>query len=342
MTTTINTQTGAKPVTGQPINRVDGRPKVMGEAHYAAEFPLDNIAHAVIIQSAIAKGRIQNIDVSAVENAPGVLTVITHHNAPRLNEIRPDSGVMGKPGEKKLPLQSDEVDYDGQHIGVVVAETFEQAKYAASLVRVTYEEQNPTISIEQGKSSQYQPKDFFGEEVQARRGDTESALASAEVKIEAIYTTPIEHHNPMEPPASIAMWEGNSLIIYDATQWVYGARDVIAYTLGIHKETVRIISHYVGGGFGCKGFTWWHPLLAAIASRKVGRPVKLVLTRQQMFTSCGHRPRTIQEIAFGAKQNGQLTAIRHITTSETSFVDEHVEPCGMATRILYASPNLEV
>lgn len=342
MATTINTQPETKQVTGQPINRVDGRLKVMGEAHYSAEFPLDNIAHAVIIQSAIAKGRIQNIDVSAAENAPGVLTVITHRNAPRLNKIGSESEVKGKPGEKKVPLQSDEVDYDGQHIGVVVAETFEQAKYAASLVRITYDEQKPTTSIEQGQSSQYQPKDFFGEEVQVQRGDTESALASAEVKIEATYTTPIEHHNPMEPSASIATWDGNSLTIYDSNQWVYGARDVIAYTLGIPKETVRIISHYVGGGFGCKGFTWWHPLLAAIAARKVGRPVKLALTRQQMFTSCGHRPRTIQEISLGAKRNGQLTAIRHITTSQTSFVDEHVEPCGLTTRMLYASPNLEV
>ena len=342
MATTINTQTQTKPVIGQPINRVDGRPKVMGEAHYAAEFPLNNIAHAVVIGSAIAKGRIQNIDVSAAENAPGVLSVITHRNAPRLNEIGSESAVRGKPGEKKVPLQSDEVDYDGQHIGVVVAETFEQAKYAASLVRVTYEEQKPTISIEQGQSSQYQPEQFFGEEVQVQRGDTESALASAEVKIQATYTTPIEHHNPMEPSAAIAVWEGNSLTIYDSNQWVYGARDVIAYTLGIPKETVRVISHYVGGGFGCKGFTWWHSLLAAIAARKVGRPVKLALTRQQMFTSCGHRPRTIQEISLAAKRNGQLTAIRHITTSQTSFVDEHLEACGLTTRILYASPNLEV
>jgi xanthine dehydrogenase YagR molybdenum-binding subunit len=145
--------------------------------------------------------------------------------------------------------------------------------------------------------------------------------------MEATYTTPIEHQNPMEPSASIAAWDGDSLTIYDSTQWVYGTCEIVSYTLGIPKENVRIISHYVGGGFGCKGYTWWHPVLAAIAARKVGRPVKLVLTRQQMFSSCGHRPRTIQQIAFGAKRNGELTAIRHVTTSQTSEVDEHVEPC---------------
>lgn len=342
MTTDIITPKELTQVTGKPIDRVDGRLKVMGEAHYAAEFGLNNIAHAVIIQSTIAKGRIQDIDVSGVETSPGVLAAITHRNAPRLNQLQSEDSVKGKPGEKEVPLQSDEVHYDGQHIGVVVAETLEQAKYAASLVRVTYQEQKPTISIEQGQSSKYQPSQFFGEELQVQRGDTGKALVEAEVKLEATYTTPIEHHNPMEPSASTAAWDGDSLTIYDATQWVYGTRDIVAFTLGIPNENVRIISHYVGGGFGCKGFTWWHPVLAAVAARKVGRPVKLVLTRQQMFSSCGHRPRTIQEIAFGAKQNGEITAIRHITTSQTSEVDEHVEPCGLTTRILYACPNLEV
>jgi xanthine dehydrogenase YagR molybdenum-binding subunit len=329
-------------VTGKPINRVDGRLKVMGAAQYAAEFPLDNIAHAVVIQSTIAKGRIQDIDVSAAETSPGVLTVITHRNAPKLNDFASGALVKGKPGEKLVPLQSDEIHYDGQHIGVVVAETLEQAKYAASLIRVTYSEQKPIINLEEGLSQQYQPSQFFGAELQVQRGDAIIALESAQVKIEATYTTPIEHHNPIEPSASIAVWNGDCLTIYDATQWVHGTANVISYALGIPRENVRIISHYVGGGFGCKGFTWWHPVLAAIAARKVGRPVKLVLTRQQMFTSCGYRPLTIQEIAIGAKQNGEITAIRHVTTSPTSEVDEHVEPCGLTSCVMYACENLQV
>jgi xanthine dehydrogenase YagR molybdenum-binding subunit len=342
MTGVISPPKETEQVVGKPINRVDGRLKVMGAARYAAEIPQDNIAHAVLIQSTIAKGRIKDIDTSEAETAPGVLAVITHRNAPKLNLKTDGSMVEGKPGEDFVPLQSDEVFYDGQHIGVVVAETFEQAKHAVSLVRVSYEEEKPTVEIEQGLSKAYQPKQFFGEELQVQRGDVAKAIAEAEVKIEQTYTTPIEHHNPMESSASIAVWNGNQLTVYDATQWVIGTRNIVAYTLGIPNENVRIISHFVGGGFGCKGYTWWHTILAAVAARLVGRPVKLVVTRQQMFSSCGHRSPTIQQLTLSATTDGKLTAIRHVTTSQTSEVDECVEPCGLTTRILYACPNLEV
>ena len=342
MTGVISPPKETEQVVGKPINRVDGRLKVMGAARYAAEIPQDNIAHAVLIQSTIAKGRIKDIDTSKAETAPGVLAVITHRNAPKLNLKTDGSMVEGKPGEDFVPLQSDEVFYDGQHIGVVVAETFEQAKHATSLVHVTYEEEKPTVEIEQGLSKAYQPKQFFGEELQVQRGDVAKAIAEAEVKIEQTYTTPIEHHNPMESSASIAVWNGNQLTVYDATQWVIGTRNIVAYTLGIPNENVRIISHFVGGGFGCKGYTWWHTILAAVAARLVGRPVKLVVTRQQMFSSCGHRSPTIQQLTLSATRDGKLTAIRHVTTSQTSEVDECVEPCGLTTRLLYACPNLEV
>lgn len=342
MTGVISPPKETEQVVGKPINRVDGRLKVMGAARYTAEIPQDNIAHAVLIQSSIAKGRIKDIDTSEAEKAPGVLAVITHRNAPKLNSKTDGSMVEGKPGEDLVPLQSDEVFYDGQHIGVVVAETFEQAKHAASLVHVTYEEEKPTVEIEQGLSKAYQPEQFFGEELQVQRGDVAKAIAEAEVKIEHTYTTPIEHHNPIESSASIAVWNGNQLTVYDATQWVIGTRNIVAHTLGIPEENVSIISHFVGGGFGCKGFTWWHPILAAVAARLVGRPVKLVLTRQQMFTSCGHRPPTIQQLTLSATRDGKLTAIRHTTTSQTAEVDEFVEPCGLTTRILYECQNLEV
>jgi xanthine dehydrogenase YagR molybdenum-binding subunit len=342
MTTVISPPKEREQVVGKPINRVDGRLKVMGAARYAAEIPQDNIAHGILIQSSIAKGRIKDLDTSEAEKAPGVLAVITHRNAPKLNSKTDGTMVEGKAGEDLVPLQSDEVFYDGQHIGVVVAETFEQAKHAASLVRITYEQAKPTVEIEQGLSKAYQPEQFFGEELQLQRGDVAKAIAEAEVKIEQTYTTPIEHHNPMESSASIAVWNGNQLTVYDATQWVIGTRNIVAYTLGVPEENVQIISHYVGGGFGCKGFTWWHTILAAVAARVVSRPVKLVVTRQQMFTSCGHRPPTIQQLTLSATRDGKLTAIKHITTSQTSEIDEFVEPCGLTTRILYESPNLEV
>jgi xanthine dehydrogenase YagR molybdenum-binding subunit len=329
-------------VIGKPISRVDARLKVTGAAHYAAEFSFDNIAHAVLVKSTIAKGRITNIDTSAAENTPGVLTVITHLNAPKLNPHDDRGFVQIKPGEKFVPLQSNDIYYDGQNIGVVVAETYEVARYAATLVRVTYEQQQPVASIEQGLANAYQPSNFFGEELQVQRGNIQEALQNSDVQIQATYTTPIEHNNPLEPSASIAVWNGDNLTIHDSTQWVLGTRQVAAETLGIPSESVHIISPFVGGGFGCKGWTWWHPILAAIAARKVGRPVKLALKRQDMFNSCGFRPATVQEITLGATRDGKLTATRHISNIHTSEVDEHIEPCGITTRILYTCPNLEV
>lgn len=329
-------------VVGKPVDRVDGRLKVTGAAHYSAEIPLENIAHGVLVKSTIAKGRITNIDTTVAEKAPGVLAVITHLNAPKLNNFEGENQPQGKPGEKLIPLQSDQIHYDGQNIGIVIAQTYEQARYAASLVQVTYNETQPVFEIEQGLSHAYQPSQFFGQEVQVQRGNVSQALAQTDAQVEATYITPIEHHNPMEPSASTAIWDGDNLTIYDTTQWVQGTSQIIAHVLGLPKENVRIISHFLGGGFGCKGFTWSHPLLAAISARKIGRPVKLALTRQDMFTSCGHRARTIQELSLGATRDGKLTAIRHVTTTQTSEVDEFIEPCGLTTRILYASPNLEV
>ena len=342
----MSTET-TKQVIGQPIDRVDGRLKVTGAARYAAEFPFENIAHAVLIKSTIAKGRMTDINTADAENAPGVLAVITHLNVPKLNPYVEGGSVRIKPGEKLVPLQSDRVYYDGQTVGMVVAETLEQARHTASLVQITYDEEQPTISIEQGLSQTYQPLEAVGEglqmeELQTQRGDVNRALTEVDVSIEETYTTPIEHHNPMESSAAIAAWDGDHLTIHDSTQWVIGSRQVVADTLGIPDDNVRVISPFLGGGFGCKGWPWWQPVLAALAARKTGRPVKLALTRQQMFTSCGHRPRTIQHLTLGAMRNGQLTAIRHVTNTQTSEVDEHVEPCGFTTRLMYACPNVVI
>jgi xanthine dehydrogenase YagR molybdenum-binding subunit len=327
---------------GQPVNRVDGHLKVTGAARYTAEFPFENIAHAFVVKSTIAKGCITAIDTTVAEAAPEVLTVMTHLNMPRLNAYVENGNVKIKPGEKLVPMQSDQVYYDGQTIGLVVAETLEQARAAASLVQVSYQIEPPTVSIEQASARTYQPTQFIGEDLQTQKGEVEQGLATAEVRLEATYTTPIEHHNSLESSAAIAAWQGDQLTIHDATQWVIGSQQVTADTLGIPAENVRVLSPFLGGGFGCKGWPWWQPILAAIAARKVGRPVKLSYTRQQMFSSCGHRPRTIQQITLGATHDGRLTALRNITNSQTSEVDEHVEPCGLTTRLLYACPNVEI
>jgi xanthine dehydrogenase YagR molybdenum-binding subunit len=328
---------------GQPVDRLDARLKVTGGAKYSAEFPIKNLAYGVMVQSTIPKGHISNIDTAAAERAPGVIKVITYKNSLSLHFPGGSDPSAGKYGEKDLlPLQSERIFYDGQHIAIVVAETFEQAEYAAKLVKVQYSQEPPVIDIEQDIAKASKPKQSNGQDLQAKRGNVEQGLQMADVKIEETYTTPVQHHNPMEPHATIAEWNGDKLTIYDATQSVVGSRNVIAQMLGVQPDNVRLISLYLGGGFGCKGFSWPHSTLAAMAAKQVGRPVKIVLTRQQMFTSNGRRSRAIQKIALGADKSGKLTAVRHATTSETSFVDEFPEAAGIATPMLYATPNNEI
>jgi xanthine dehydrogenase YagR molybdenum-binding subunit len=328
-------------VIGKPLDRVDGPLKVTGQARYAAEFSPPNLAYAVTVQSTISKGVISRLDPSRAEAAPGVLAVITHANAMRLHPPKSDSHVML--GEKNLlPLQGREIFYNGQHIAVVVAETFEQAEAAARLIDVAYAAKKPVVEIEDTISKAYRPKESMKRELQTTRGDFAGAIQSAPVVLSQTYETPVYHHNPMEPHATVAEWNGGNLTIYDATQGVLGSRAAIAEMLGLPNKQVHLICPFVGGGFGCKGFTWPHSVLAPLAAKAVGRPVKLVLDRQQMFTCNGHRARTIQEISLGADTGGRLVALRHATVTETSFVDEFVETCGLATRILYACPNAEI
>ena len=328
---------------GQPVSRVDGRLKVTGTARYAAEHPLDNLVHAYLIESTISKGRVKGFDLSRAQAAPGVLAILTHLNAPKLNLPDPKDPAGGKPGEAFAPLQDDVVHYNGQHLGVVIAETFEQARHAADLVTVNYDVEKPAVEIEQNMGHAYKPPTFMGyEPLQTRRGDPGGALGISPVKVEQTYSTPVEHHNPLEPHACTAVWNGDRVTLYEPTQAVVADRAIAAQILGISPDNVQVISPFVGGGFGCKGSCWWYTILAAIASRKVGRPVKLVLARQQMFTSNGYRPRTIQKVTLGAARDGRLTAIHHASLSQTSPVDEFCEPAALTTRMLYACPAVEV
>jgi xanthine dehydrogenase YagR molybdenum-binding subunit len=330
---------------GKPVDRVDGRLKVTGKAPYSAEFALQNLAYGVTLQSTIAKGRIRSIDGGAAEALPGVIAVITYKNSISLHQLNGGSDPgSGKLGEKDLlPLQSDRIFYDGQHIAIIVAETFQIAEHGASLVRVEYEEEKPVFEIEQALSEVYYPKSGLGGGgVQNKRGDAGAALQNAEVKITETYTTPVYHHNAMEPHATIAEWKGDKLTVYDSTQSVVGSKNAIAGMLGVEPENVRLFSYFIGGGFGSKGFTWPHSVMAPMAAKHVGRPVKIVLSRQQMFTCNGHRSRTIQKISLGAESTGKLMAIIHQTLGETSFVEEFVEQAGVATKMIYDAPNLDV
>jgi xanthine dehydrogenase YagR molybdenum-binding subunit len=315
---------------GAPLSRVDGKAKVTGKAKYTAEFSIAHIAHAVIVPSTVASGEIANIDTAAAEHAPGIITVMTRRNAPRL------------PGaERRITvLQDNNVFYNNQPIAVVIAETLEQAQHAAQLVKVRYQPKSAKLDFEAGFPSSY-PGEHNGEPGDAGWGDVNAGLAQAEVKVEEVYTTPIHHHNPMEMHAAIAEWEGEKLTLHDTTQTVTNRRAYVAKMFGMDEQNVRVIVDYVGGGFGCKGQTWSPVVLAAMAAKLVKRPVKLVVARPQMFGPVGSRPRTHQKVSLGATRDGTLTAIRHEVHAHTSVIEDYLESSAFATRVMYKCANVQ-
>ncbi|HEY6153629.1 MAG TPA: xanthine dehydrogenase family protein molybdopterin-binding subunit [Candidatus Udaeobacter sp.] len=331
---------------GQSIARVDGRLKVMGAAKYAAEFARPRLAYGALIQSTIANGRVAKIDSSAAKSAPGVVQILTRENAPHFRPYPDDLRKPGAPGENRVPLQDDEIYHDGQHLGVVVADSFEQATYAASLVQVTYQSQPPVVTLndERAQKNATAPEKFAGrDELQHKRGDVGSALATAAHKIDFVYSTPIENHNPIETYSTTSEWEAaDRLLIHECTRGIKQLQRIVANAFGLPHENVRIICPFIGGAFGSKAFQWSHTLLAAAAAKLVQRPVKLTLTRPQMFDSAGQRARTEQRLSVGADKNGKLVGLRHATTTHTSPTHDYTEPCGNMSRLLYSCPNVEV
>ncbi|RYY30490.1 MAG: xanthine dehydrogenase family protein molybdopterin-binding subunit [Sphingobacteriaceae bacterium] len=329
---------------GKPVNRVDGKLKVTGGATYSAEFQVKNMAHGVAVTTEVSKGRIKNINTSIAEKAPGVVGILTYKNSMQLHSPSSSDPGGGRFAEKDLlPLQNDRVYYNGQLIAVVMAETLEQAEHAATLVKVDYMPEDFITDLEKNIIKAYKPaKAPTGAETQVKRGNAADAMKSASVKVEQTYGTPVYHHNAMEPHATLAFWQGDTVMFYDATQNVAGTQELMSSMLGVPKDKVRVIAHYIGGGFGSKGFSWPNTVVAAMSAKLVNRPVKLVLSRQQMFTTAGRRSQTIQKIGLGSDQSGKLSAIKHDTTAETSFVDEFVETAGVATPMIYSSPNVDV
>ena len=331
---------------GQPVARLDGRVKVTGAAKYSAEFARPRMAYGVLIPSAIASGRVTNIDVSAAKSAPGVIGILTRENAPRFKAFPDDLRKPGAPGENRVPLEDDEIYYAGQHLGVVVAESFEQATYAASLVRITYSAEPPIMTINDAraqKNASYTEKFAGRESLQVKRGNVDAALASAEHKIDVVYSTPVENHNPIETYSTTAEWEApDRLVLHDATRGIKQLQRVVANAFGLPEENIRIVCPFTGGAFGSKGFQWSHTLLAAAAAKLVQRPVKITLTRPQMFDSAGQRARTEQKFSIGAAKDGKLVALRHATTTHSSPTHEYTESCGNMSRMLYSCPNVDV
>jgi xanthine dehydrogenase YagR molybdenum-binding subunit len=325
-------------IVGRGIDRLDGPLKVTGHATYAAEFAPDGLCHAVMVRSTVAAGRIVAIDASPARAMPGVLLVITHENTPRLP--KKGEAAFGPPAGRKLTLfQDTEVRYNGEPVALVIAETLEQAQEAAERVRVKYEPKAAVLDFERAKKDAYKPEKMTRSPPDTHWGDIERGLAEGEVKVDHVYTTPMENHNPMEPHATIAHWEGSHLTLYDSTQYVAGVRETTAKTLGIPVDQVEVRSPFVGGGFGCKGSTWSHVVLAAMAARQVKRPVKLVVERRQMFGPVGGRPCTEQRVLLAAKRDGTITAIRHDVLSHTSTFEDYTEPATQPTRSLYGIPN---
>ncbi len=329
------------PLIGQPLDRVDGRLKVTGRATYAYEHQIPRAVYAVMVMSTIAKGRVVSMNTTAAERIPGVLLVMTHANAMKLPELQ---------SQKKAPptgrvvqvLQDNVVRYANQPIGLVVAETLEAATEGAQLVEVRYAAEKPEVELESRASQAYTPEKAGGggDPSSSHRGDMQAGLSAANTYLNAVYGTPFEVHNPMEPHATIAVWDSpDHLTLYDATQGVFTDRKRVAQLLGLQPDNVRVISPFLGGGFGSKGPVWSHVVLAAMAAKQVQRPVKLAVERPQMFGMLGFRSETRQTVAMGAKSDGSLTALSHETLCETSRFDEFVETASLAARMLYASPN---
>lgn len=318
---------------GKGTTRVDGIAKVTGQAKYTAEFQVPHVSYGFLVLSTIAKGRIIAIDTEQAETAAGVVRVFTHLNAGRLGK----APTAGEPPGWAWPLQSDRIFFNGQPIALVVAESYEEARHAARLVQVSYAAEPHVTDLDTVLA------DARPDEATAKsrpRGDPAAALRSAPVTMEAVYRIPIEHHNPIEPHAAIAFWEGEQLTIFDKTQEVYGVRQHLADGLGVAPEQIRVISPFVGGAFGASLKPNYYPSLTAMAARELKRPVKVVYTRAQMFTGHGYRPYTVQKVALGAAHDGKLSAMIQEAFHNTSSFESFSDNTTGFTKQIYACPNL--
>ncbi|MBI2768059.1 MAG: xanthine dehydrogenase family protein molybdopterin-binding subunit [Burkholderiales bacterium] len=323
---------------GKPLDRVDGRLKVTGRAPYAYEVKEGaRPAYGWLVEASIAKGRVVAIDSQAAERAPGVILVMTHRNAPK-------QAPFSLEGEDRFArprpqLDDATVQYYGEPVAFVVAETLEQARAAARLVRISYAAEKGEYELRPNLSRAEKPKGGEGKEPDSTVGDFAGAFAGAPVRLDATYTTPFHIHAQMEPHASLAWWEGDKVVIHCSSQLLESAQKCVANTLQIPNEKVRIVSRYIGGGFGGKLPIYGDALLAAMASRQLNRPVKTALTRQQMFHITTHRSETVQRVRLGATREGVLTAIGHEAWSHSARFDDFYETAAKQTRSLYAAAN---
>jgi xanthine dehydrogenase YagR molybdenum-binding subunit len=311
--------------------------KVTGRAAYTADLPLADAAHAAIVHSTIASGRTVSIDSGAAEKAPGVLAVFTHRNMPRMNPTPKPWSHLHPHGQGYLPLQDDKIHYAGQPIALVVAKTRDQALHAATLVAVQYQAERAVFFSQETAREAVDPPQFLWP-VASSVGDAEKGIREGVLSITQTYTTSDRHHNQMEPHATAAAWDaGGGLTLYETTQHIFGAKELVSIVLGVPLEKVTVVSHFLGGGFGGKAYVWPHTLLTAVAARALNRPVRIQLTRAQMYSMVGHQPATIQTIELAADRHGKLTGIRHESISPTAVFDSYIEYAAMASRHLWAA-----
>lgn len=292
---------------GRQTARVDGPLKVSGIAQYASDFHFPGMLYAVPVEATIANGKIQKLDIAVAEKMPGVRAIFHRRNIGKIFRSTLGKGMEGICYERRPPFEDDVVRYYGQYVALAVAETFEAAKAAADAVRVTYDKKKP--NVETDLKADDEPDEVattFGPEkrLQSERGDPDAAFASAPVKLDQSYVTPAETHNPIELQGTTAIWDGSMLTIYEESQAIFNMRSVLARMFGLPKENVRVITKFVGSGFGSKLWPWTHCPLAAAAARQLGKPVKLVLSRKMMFQSVGHRARIQQRVRLGATPEG--------------------------------------
>ena len=318
-------------------HRYEGIAKVTGQIKYAAEFsqPFANSAlvYAYIVQATIPSGVIASIDRSAADRAPGVIAILTPFNAPKLNPGPPQP-----PARRNLSLLQDaNVYYNGQPVAVVVAKSLDQAKAAGALLKFKYNAKPAMIGLKDRVAEARWPKNPGKEPAGNHRGDVQAGFAKSAVIVENTYITPIQHHNPMEPHATIAWWQGEKLNVYDATQYISGVRQSLAKTMDVPLDYVHVMNPVVGGGFGSKGSMWSHVPLCAMAARVIGKPVKLVLERGQMFGPVGGRPATINRIKLGASADGKLLAMQQDVVMNASVMEDFVEHAEGPAKLLYMS-----
>lgn len=334
---TVTTTTRAPDAVGVPHTRLEGRAKVTGEARYAGDVPFAELAHGWPVTSTVARGRIRSIEADAVLALPGVLAVLHHGNAPHLT---PGVGVLG-PNTNLLVLQDDRVPYRGFPVALVVAETQEQAREAAESLVVTYDEEPHDVAFTPDHPGLYTPEPNRVVAADVEKGDVDAELEASAAVVDAAYTTPQEFHNAMEPHAAMARWENGRLEVVDSNQGSHAVARELAGLFSLDQESVRVRSEHVGGAFGSKGSAL-HVVLAVMATTVLDRPVRVVLTRRQMFSLVGSRSATAQRVRLGADADGRLRAVQHDTASFTSRIHQFVESCTRHSRVMYAADALRL